>query len=107
VGLGDLAHDRQPEARSLAPAGAVPAVEAIEHERAPRRRHARPVVAHRDLAAAHAHLDDAARRPVLGGVVEQVADRAGEPVGQPLDDARLEVELEAARRGASGRRARR
>ena len=49
---------------------------------------------------------DAARRAVLGRVVEQVVDRAPEPVRRALDDARRDPRLEhdaAARGGARGR----
>ena len=40
------------------------------------------------------HLDDPAGGGVVGRVVEQVVDRAGEPLGTPVDDHRLERALE-------------
>ena len=73
------------------PRAAGRAVEAVEHIGEVGVRDAGAVVAHAHLAVAHADLDLAARRAPLGGVVEQVRDRAVEAARHSLDEARLEL----------------
>ena len=104
--LGDLADDRQPEAGARAPARGRAAVEAVEQVREILRVDAGPVVAHAHAVHVDAHLDDAALRRVLGRVVEQVVDRAREPLARALDDGRAAGRPRTgppARAGARGR----
>jgi multidrug efflux pump subunit AcrA (membrane-fusion protein) len=52
------------------------------------------VVAHRQLTAAQAQLDQAARRAPIARVVDQVRHRACDPLLLPAQERRLEVQVE-------------
>ena len=105
VGLGDRAHDREPQTRSArgAVARRVGAVEAIEDALALLGGNARPVVFDEEPdPSRRAGLDAHAHEPPLGGrvldrVAHQVAQRLGEPVGVGSQRRRRDgTELEAA-----------
>ena len=95
VRLGDLAHDGQPEARARLRAPLRAAEEAVEELPQLVLRRPRTVVADLEHAVAQRDLDHAAGRAERGGVVEDVVDRAAEPVGHAGDHARLELGPEA------------
>ena len=88
--LSHLTHDRQAQSRAGPPARRRPAVEAIEQVREVLGRDAAAVVAHPHAAHAGGDLHHAARRRMAGGVVEQVVDRAREPLARPVDHRRLQ-----------------
>ena len=94
------ARSRGPSPEPGRPRAAARAVEAVEDEREVLVRDPRPVVAHGQLPVAQRHLDRPAGGAVLGGVVEQVRDRAVEPAAHAVDDRRLEVASRTARPGA-------
>ena len=96
----------RPEARARQAAGGRRAVEAVEHVGQVGVRDAGPVVADGDLAVAHADLDLPAGRAPLGGVVDQVRDRAVEARGHSLDQGRLELGEERPCPARAGARAR-
>src|SRR6185437_14460436 len=76
VALGDLAHYRQSQTRSLPAAGGLRTVEAVEDEGPVARVDPGAVVADQHLAARCGHLHHPARLAPLGGVLHQVPDRA-------------------------------
>ena len=90
VGLGGLADDRQAQPRAGLSARVPGAVEAVKDERQVLLMEARPVVADRQRAGGERHLDGAAGLAVLGGVVQQIGDRAGDPVPLAHDQGRLQ-----------------
>src|SRR5436190_1921725 len=94
AGLGRLPHDRQPEARPRQRPGALRAKEAVEHVWEVVVLEAWAVVAHRQLAAAQPHLDEAAGRAPLARIVDQVRDRAHEALLLTTHERRLELEVE-------------
>ena len=98
VRLGEVAHEREPEARAGHRARAGRAIEAVEHARQVLVGDAGAVVAHLEAALPHLDLDRAARRTPLAGVVEQVRDRAVQPRGSCAHDAGLGVHDIAATR---------
>ena len=65
------------------------------------------MIAHGQLVAAQADLDGLARRAVLDGVVDQVADRALETRADAGDDASVRDRDERRVRASGGARARR
>src|SRR4051812_41246783 len=99
MGLGGLAHDRQPETGPRQRTRAVRAEEALEHARQVAGFEARAVVAHAERAVAQLDLDRAARRAPAARVVEQVRDRAADALGLAADDGGLDARLE--RRGVA------
>ena len=72
MGLGDLAHDREPEAGARKATRRGRAIEAIEDVRQVLVGDARPVVADLDGSAGHPYLDPLAVGAPLDGVVEEV-----------------------------------
>ena len=82
--LGDLAHDRQPEPGAGAPARGRAAVEAVEEVWKVVGVDAGAVIADAHTVSVDPDLDDPARRGVLGGVVEQIVDGAGEALARAL-----------------------
>jgi len=75
MGLGRLAHDRQPESRAGQPARVLGPVEAIEEVRKVLRVESRTRIAHREDAVAEGDVALAARGAPFDRVVEQVRDR--------------------------------
>src|SRR6267378_8570480 len=76
VRLGDVFHDREPEARAREVVRVVRAPEPIEDARRVLSRDARTMVAHRHLALRDAHLDERAGWAPLSSVVDEIRDRA-------------------------------
>ena len=91
----DLADDREPEAAALSLARVGAPEEPVEHVRKVRRVDAGAVVAHLDASVVDDHLYDPADRGMMRRVVEQVLDRAGQTLRDPVDDRRLERALES------------
>src|SRR4051812_12015104 len=88
--LGHLADDGQAEPAALLAPGANPAVEAVKDERQVALVDAMAVVPDPEALTAHLHLHRASRRRVAGRVVQEVVDRAGQPLRRALHDDGLE-----------------
>ena len=85
VRFGDLAHDRQAEPGSGESPRSRAAVEAVEDVWAVDGGDAWAVIADRDSVGVDYDFDDLPCWRVFGGVLEEVADGASQPVARPVD----------------------
>jgi hypothetical protein len=91
VCFGDLTDDREPEAGPRHSSSPARTVEAIEHVGEVILSDAGAVIANHHLAVAYLDLDLCSRRAPLGGVVEEIGDRALDRPRNTMDDGLVEV----------------